>query len=91
VKVEVVLVESAVDDVLRDELWPLYRRIFGDFDDLATWRDRVWDRHSARDGFRLALARDDGELVRLSDELLELERQVRRRVALDDRADGATP
>ena len=35
--------------------------------------------------------RDDGELVRLSDELLELERQVRRRVALDDRADGASP
>jgi ribosomal protein S18 acetylase RimI-like enzyme len=60
---EVTLVGEAADALVRDELWPLYRRVFGDFDDLATWRDRVWDRHSARDGFRLALARDGGALV----------------------------
>lgn len=60
---EVVLVEEAAVGLVRDELWPLYRSVFGDFDDLDTWRDQVWDRHAARTGFRLTLARLDGRLV----------------------------
>src|SRR5688572_5259251 len=60
---EVVLVEEAVDGLVTEELWPLYRSVFGDFDELETWREQVWDRHTARAGFRLALARLDGRLV----------------------------
>lgn len=59
---EVDVVESAAESLV-SELWPLYRSVFGDFDDLDTWRAQVWDRHTARAGFRLALARLDGRLV----------------------------
>jgi GNAT superfamily N-acetyltransferase len=51
---------------LTQELWPLYERVFSDFDDHATWRERVWDRHSARTGFRLAVARRGGRPVGLA-------------------------
>jgi ribosomal protein S18 acetylase RimI-like enzyme len=61
--VEVVVVDEADESLVRDELWPLYRRVFGDFDDMDAWRDQVWDRHAARSGFRLALARQDDALV----------------------------
>jgi ribosomal protein S18 acetylase RimI-like enzyme len=60
---EVVVIEGAPDDTVRDELWPLYRRVFGDFDNVRAWRDGVWDRHSARPGFRLAVAREGDSLV----------------------------
>ncbi|GAB3039124.1 hypothetical protein GCM10011376_40460 [Nocardioides flavus (ex Wang et al. 2016)] len=62
-RAEVVLTYGADAVLVRDELWPLYRRIFSDFDDLETWRGQVWDRHAARTGFRLALARADDGLV----------------------------
>ncbi|WP_165807217.1 GNAT family N-acetyltransferase [Nocardioides currus] len=52
---------SAVD--VSGDLWPLYRRVFGDFEDLVAWREQVWDRHASRAGFRLALARHHGALV----------------------------
>lgn len=59
-----VSVVDAVDDSLVDgALWPLYRRVFDDFDDLVEWRNQVWERHAAREGFRLALARIGGRLV----------------------------
>ena len=60
---EVVVIDGAPDVTVRDELWPLYRSVFGDFDDVRAWRDGVLDRHSARPGFRLALAREGHSLV----------------------------
>ena len=45
------------------EVWSVYDPVFGDRPDLATWREAVWDRHTERDGFRLARAREGGELV----------------------------
>lgn len=48
VMLDVVLVETLPGDVVRQELWPLYQNIFGDFADIEEWREQVWDRHSAR-------------------------------------------
>ncbi|GAA5156702.1 hypothetical protein GCM10023340_45260 [Nocardioides marinquilinus] len=44
----------------RPGVWPVYDAVFGDQPDEATWREAVWDRHVARDGFRLAVAVADG-------------------------------
>ncbi|MFM6849368.1 MAG: N-acetyltransferase family protein [Terrabacter sp.] len=57
------VVRTVTEAFVSDELWPLYRRVFDDFDDLDGWRAAVWDRHAAREGFRLALARIEGRLV----------------------------
>ena len=43
-------------------LWLLSDAVFADQPDKASWR-AMWDRHSARDGFRLALAHDGDTLV----------------------------
>lgn len=61
--VEVLVVHGAPDGAVTKELWPLYCSIFSDFEDVRAWRERVWDRHTARPGFRLALARDGETLV----------------------------
>ena len=45
------------------ELWNVYDAVFGDEADIDTWRRRTWDLHVARDGFRLARARDGERLV----------------------------
>lgn len=45
------------------EVWSVYDSVFDDFPDQTTWRETVWDRHSAREGFRLARAYGGGELV----------------------------
>jgi len=45
-----------------DLVWPCYEAAFGDFSDLETWRRDLFDRHAARDGYRLAVALD-GDLV----------------------------
>ena len=58
-----VTVTTSADEVLTAELWPLYDDVFGDQPSRNTWREAVWDRHVARAGFRLALARRDGALV----------------------------
>jgi ribosomal protein S18 acetylase RimI-like enzyme len=47
---------------LADRVWPCYQAAFGDFTDLATWRRDLFDRHAARDGYRLAVA-EDGDVV----------------------------
>lgn len=39
----------------RVDLWPAYDAVFGDQPDEVTWRAEVWDRHLAREGFRLAV------------------------------------
>lgn len=44
-------------------VWPVYESVFGDYSDYETWRGDVWDKHSIRDGFRLARAYDADALV----------------------------
>ena len=61
--VQIDVVEAVSPAFVLDELWPLYREVFGDFDDREAWREQVWHRHSSRVGFRLALARAGAELV----------------------------
>lgn len=48
---------------LGDQVWPVYDAVFGDVADEASWRADLFERHAARDGYRLAVARDDGALV----------------------------
>jgi ribosomal protein S18 acetylase RimI-like enzyme len=43
-----------------DRVWPCYQAAFGDFGDFETWRRNLFDRHAARDGYRLAVAQDGG-------------------------------
>lgn len=45
-----------------EAIWPVYDAVFGDVADEATWREMVWDRHAAREGFRLASA-SQGDVV----------------------------
>ncbi len=60
------MVDLRVDDSVGDDdaraVWAVYEPVFGDQPSYQAWRDSVWDRHSTRDGFRLARAYDD-ELV----------------------------
>ena len=42
-----------------DAVWTLYDAVFGDTADQASWRTDLWDRHRARDGFRLVTAYDE--------------------------------
>jgi ribosomal protein S18 acetylase RimI-like enzyme len=39
-------------------VWLCYHQVFGDFADYATWRSELFDRHAARDGYRLVVASD---------------------------------
>ncbi|WP_148614773.1 GNAT family N-acetyltransferase [Nocardioides rubriscoriae] len=59
-------VRIEVTDADRDGVWPAYDAVFGDQPDEATWRARVWERHLARAGFRLASALDADRLVGLA-------------------------
>jgi ribosomal protein S18 acetylase RimI-like enzyme len=43
---------------LADRIWPCYRAVFNDFDDIEAWRRDSFDRHAARTGYRLAVATD---------------------------------
>jgi ribosomal protein S18 acetylase RimI-like enzyme len=45
-------------DGLAGRIWPCYQAVFGDFDDLETWRRDLFSRHAARSGYRLAVATD---------------------------------
>ena len=44
-------------------VFEVYDAAFGDQPDYAAWRRGIWDRHAARDGFRLARAHDGEWLV----------------------------
>jgi ribosomal protein S18 acetylase RimI-like enzyme len=57
------LLTGSVDEHDAAEVWPVYESVFGDYDDCDAWRRAVWDRHSVRDGFRLARAYDGDALV----------------------------
>jgi ribosomal protein S18 acetylase RimI-like enzyme len=48
---------------LADEVFAVYDAVFGDHPDLSEWREALYDRHRAREGFRLAIARDGERLV----------------------------
>jgi ribosomal protein S18 acetylase RimI-like enzyme len=55
-----------VDEVADEDtasIWPVYQSVFGDHPTMESWLNEVWDRHRARDGFRLALAYDGDALV----------------------------
>jgi ribosomal protein S18 acetylase RimI-like enzyme len=43
---------------LAQQVWPCYRDVFGDFDDISSWRQELFDRHADREGYRLAVAMD---------------------------------
>ncbi len=45
------------------EVYQIYDKIFGDQPDQSVWRTDMYDRHRARDGFRLSVAHDDSALV----------------------------
>lgn len=61
------MVRLRVDDSASAEdgttLWPVYDAVFHDHASREAWREAVWDRHRARDGFRLARAYADETLV----------------------------
>ncbi|MEV6413921.1 GNAT family N-acetyltransferase [Kribbella sp. NPDC051718] len=44
---------------LARDIWPLYQEAFGDFDTFDHWRTDLYERHAARDGYRLVTAVDD--------------------------------
>src|SRR5262245_20810841 len=46
-----------------DEVFDVYDEVFGDHPDRDEWRTEMYDRHRAREGFRLAALRDDDRLV----------------------------
>jgi ribosomal protein S18 acetylase RimI-like enzyme len=54
---------TAVTEDESRSLFEVYDEVFGDVPDYANWRRGVWDRHTARDGFRLARASDQAGLV----------------------------
>ena len=58
----VTVVEETSPDDART-LWPVYDAVFGDQPSYDAWREGVWDRHAAREGFRLARAYDGEALV----------------------------
>jgi ribosomal protein S18 acetylase RimI-like enzyme len=45
------------------QVFEVYDAVIGDQPDYAAWRSGVWDRHAARDGFRLVRAYDEERLV----------------------------
>ena len=56
------LVTEVTDDDSR-AVFAVYDAVFGDQPDHAAWRSGVWDRHTARGGFRLARAYDEERLL----------------------------
>lgn len=46
-----------------DEVFAVYDAVFGDQPDQRKWREELFDRHCARDGFRLSAALDGDRLV----------------------------
>ena len=56
------LATEVTDDESR-AVFEVYDAVFGDQPDQTAWRTGVWDRHAAREGFRLARAYDGARLV----------------------------
>lgn len=51
------------DPAVGADVWAVHDAVFGDQDDEVSWREHVWDRHAAREGFRVATAYAGGVLV----------------------------
>jgi len=51
---------------LAAKIWPCYDTVFADFADCDTWRSDLFERHARRDGYRLAVATEDDEVVGFS-------------------------
>ena len=58
-----IVVDGSVAVADAVELRSIYRAVFPDHPDDRAWREEVWDRHTARPGFRLARAYADAGLV----------------------------
>jgi ribosomal protein S18 acetylase RimI-like enzyme len=56
-------VEDSATEADGAAVWVVYESVFGDYSDYPAWREAVWERHSARRGFRLARAYDGQVLV----------------------------
>jgi len=56
------LVAVVTEDETR-AIFDVYDAVFGDQPDYPAWRSGVWDRHAARDGFRVARAYEGTRLV----------------------------
>lgn len=63
---EVQLTTGADAIALGDQVWPCYAAVFGDFDCYERWRSDLFERHAAREGFRLAVAVEGERLVGFS-------------------------
>lgn len=61
--IEVNLWGPAQADAYAADVYQLYDAVFGDQPDPSDWRTNMYDRHRAREGFRLSVAHDDGGLV----------------------------
>jgi ribosomal protein S18 acetylase RimI-like enzyme len=46
-----------------DEVFAVYDAVFSDWPDQRSWRDELYDRHCAREGFRLSAALAGGRLT----------------------------
>jgi ribosomal protein S18 acetylase RimI-like enzyme len=51
---------------LAPDVWPCYDAVFGDADDEESWRVDLFERHAAREDYRLAVADLDGRVVGFS-------------------------
>jgi ribosomal protein S18 acetylase RimI-like enzyme len=64
---DVATLQVRIDDSAASQdaasLWPVYDAVFHDWPDFGAWRVGVWDKHVARDGFRLARAYDGNDLI----------------------------
>jgi ribosomal protein S18 acetylase RimI-like enzyme len=56
--VEIELHGAGTAAALAEQVWLCYREVFSDFEDVDSWRRNLFDRHAARDGYRLAAALD---------------------------------
>src|SRR3954454_7899292 len=54
---------TAVTEADSEQVFGLYDAVFADQPDYRAWRQEAWDRHTRRDGFRLARAHDGARLV----------------------------
>ncbi|GAB3495892.1 N-acetyltransferase family protein [Flexivirga sp.] len=54
---------SAAAEPYAARVFALYDAVFGDVSDEAEWREQMYDRHRARDGYRLAVAVEADRLL----------------------------
>ncbi|MFI6834057.1 GNAT family N-acetyltransferase [Kribbella sp. NPDC050241] len=60
------LLDGADAVPLAEQVWLCYDEVFGDSADFDTWRSDLFERHAARDAYRLAIVADGGRIVGFS-------------------------